>query len=93
MNTHILKEKRENWDNKINLKNYITRLKRVGYIDCSSGWDYEYWYILENLEKIQLLQQYIESIDDRNSIKLQTVKDDMKKILKKEKNSENKKSK
>lgn len=31
------------------------------------------------------LQQYIEMIDDRNSIKLQKVKDDMVKILKKEK--------
>ncbi len=31
------------------------------------------------------LEQYIEMIDDRNSIKLQKVKDDMAKILKKEK--------
>ena len=31
------------------------------------------------------LEQYIEMIDDRNSIKLQKVKDDMVKILKKEK--------
>lgn len=31
------------------------------------------------------LQQYIESIDDRNSLKLQKVKDNMAKILKKEK--------
>lgn len=35
--------------------------------------------------QIKALRNYVELIDDRNSLKIQTIKSDMQKILKKEK--------
>lgn len=34
--------------------------------------------------KLQLIKQYIEQIDDRNSLKLQLIKNDMKNIIEKD---------
>ena len=60
MNEFILKEKHKYWDNKITLEEYIKNIEEYGYIDCSSNYDYEFWYILENLKKLNNLQSKID---------------------------------
>lgn len=42
-------EEKKNW--KYNLEEYISSIKEYKYIDCNTS-DYEYWYILEQLEKL-----------------------------------------
>lgn len=60
MNEFILKEKHKYWDNKITLEEYIKNTEEDGYIDCSSDYEYEFWYILENLKKLNNLQSKID---------------------------------
>ena len=69
MNDFILKEKEEYWDNKITLKDYISRLKEYNYIDCSGNWEYEFHYIVENLEKLDKLRQENERLKQWDCIK------------------------
>jgi len=59
MNEFVLKEKHKYWDNKITLEKYIKDVEESGYIDCTSDYEYEYWYILENLKKLNNLQSKI----------------------------------
>lgn len=52
MNENVKEEKEKYWDKKITLEGYIKETEKRGYIDCSANWEYEYWYILENLKKL-----------------------------------------
>lgn len=49
----IVLEEEKNWH--YTLKEYIESIKEYGYIDCNE-FDYEYWYILEQLEKLERLE-------------------------------------
>ena len=60
MNEFILEEKHKYWDNKITLKEYIKDTEESGYIDCTGNLEYEFWYILENLKKLNNLQSKID---------------------------------
>ena len=65
MNEFILEEKHKYWDNKITLKEYIKDTEESGYIDCTGNLEYEFWYILENLKKLNNLQSKIDKAIDK----------------------------
>ena len=60
MNKFVLEEKHKYWDNKRTLEEYIKDTEESGYIDCTGDYEYEYWYILENLKKLNNLQSKID---------------------------------
>ena len=57
INEMVLVEKEKYWKD-TTLKNYIKDTIESGYIDCSKL-DYELTYILENLQKVDKLEQRI----------------------------------
>lgn len=58
MNNDVLKEKEENWDNKITLEKYIKATEKDHFINCN--WtDYEFYYLINNLKKLQEIKKII----------------------------------
>lgn len=82
MNEFILKEKHKYWDNKITLEEYIKNIEEASYIDCSSNYDYEFWYILENLKKSNNLQSKIDKANKILDKYAKTDVEDYKEIIK-----------
>lgn len=82
MNEFILKEKHKYWDNKITLEEYIKNTEEDGYIDCSSDYEYEFWYILENLKKLNNLQSKIDKANEILDKYAKTEVDDYDNIIK-----------
>lgn len=61
MSEEILREKEKYWDNKITLEEYINSTEKEGWID-TGDYEYEFYYIIDNLKKTQLLENIIKEV-------------------------------
>lgn len=61
MSEEILRVKEKYWDNKITLEDYINSTEKEGWID-TGDYEYEFYYIIDNLKKTQLLENIIKEV-------------------------------